>query len=76
MAKKLDFEEEGILDTSAFASGFEDGLEDICGVVTILSVEYVKDIECHEGEEDFEDDFEMISRAIVSFLSNVQPKWN
>lgn len=76
MAKEPEFEEDILLDANAFASVFADGLEDICTVVSVLLAEYADDIEQYEVEEDYEDDYEMIPRATVTFLSNVQPKWN
>lgn len=76
VAKEPELEEDSLLDASAFTSGFTDGLEDICAIVSVVPAEYADAIEQYEGEGDYGDDYEMIPRIAVTFLSTVLPKWN
>nr|KYP37009.1 hypothetical protein KK1_041822 [Cajanus cajan] len=68
--------------TDCFESGFDDSLEDICGIVSILSSEYVGAMEfVNEQEdihrEDFFDDPNYESKIIwVNQVSRVIPKFN
>nr|KYP70906.1 hypothetical protein KK1_010146 [Cajanus cajan] len=68
--------------TDCFESGFEDSLEDICGIVSILATEYAGAMEAVNEQEDIhrEDYFEdpnYESKVIwVNHISRVVPKFN
>nr|KYP60888.1 hypothetical protein KK1_023308 [Cajanus cajan] len=68
--------------TDCFESGFEDSLEDICGVVSVLPSEYAGAMESMNEQEDihsedFFDDPNYESKIIwVNQISRVLPKFN
>ncbi|KAJ1430194.1 hypothetical protein SESBI_07980 [Sesbania bispinosa] len=64
--------------TESFESGFPDDLEAICGIVSILPVEFAKQTLGQQEEEDFEDtEFDYGSGpSKASFVTWVEPKSN
>nr|KYP38587.1 hypothetical protein KK1_040155 [Cajanus cajan] len=81
VSKKFAEDEEDLI-TDCFESGFEDSLEDICGVVSILPSEYAEAMESvNEQEdihrEDFFGDPNYESKIVwVNQISRVIPKFN